>query len=1859
MSVHYKFKSSLDFDTVTFDGLHISVSDLKKSILQQKKIGKAADFDLQITNAQTKEVYTADDVLIPKNTSVIISRVPVTSTGRKNWERNRDGDHSQQDVNSPSRNYEKLSKTADLVNAKATEEDKIKAMMTQSSQEYDPSKYVKSRSMTGPLPPNYTCFRCGKSGHWIKNCPTNNIEVKRSTGIPRSFMVTVDGPDHKGALLTSTGEFAVPLIDHEAYKEVKKEKPPFVKEPTPEPTQEPQLPDELLCMICRDLLQDAVLIPCCGNSFCDECVRQALLDSEQHECPVCHECDISPNNLIPNRFLRTAVLNFKNETGYTRAKRAHVALPPPLSVVAGSSSPSIAGTSESSATATAAASMSPAAVGSALTVPGTTSGSASPVADARSPAAEEKGETKEDGEKSSPAPAADDAAEVSKEGEAADAEPRKESGYRSPTGSVPDNPPGTPLADERPEEPPGVSLDEALTMSPQQRERGEDSDDGRRRSSSSSRRHRSPSSRGLDNGGGDSVCAIATITTRVPNYAGMPVNLPGRSGRDSGLDSPRGSGRGPPLHRSSRHGDYGDHRRSRHDYGPGNSLRTADYRGAPLYPQYGQAMTGGGFHAPPPMHMPPVPPPQGHLPPPSLPPPPFPGQAPPPGMTAAPLGPPHYPMTTSASYINPAKPFGADDYHARRRSRRAGDPLEEFEKHLRDLHRNRRGGREGGRRRSHSKTRSRSSSYSRSRSKSRPRSGGSRSYSPRSYSRSPRSPSRYSASSRSYSRSRSRSYSRSRSRSRSGAHRGGGGGRGSRSRSPSAGAAPRRASPKSPRARRSRSGSYRSSRSPARSSQQRRGRHYHSKSRRPYARSRSPRSPRSYHHHPLPPPPPIAGVYRGGRSPPPPPPPPPHFRGHRRGPGHFFGGYPPGGYPPEHMGMPVEFDERHYFHHHHDGGGGSGFRFPGFQGGPPPPHHDMRDRRYDPGVPMARFHGERPPRSSRADYAPPDAIAAAEAEALKGRDAREGRGREYSYRRSDAITTPLVVREGEGKERKGGGSPLDTEAKALKKRLKEKEREDKLKHKHHHKAKEPKKEVVEVVLKKTKAKAEPAAQPPADPVPTEVAPAEGTPLKVEKEVAAELAPEAAAKEKKHKHKKKLKLQEEAAALRKAARTSDDSTSQLPPGAEDELVKRKKKKKKLKDSKLQEKGLIQQMMEVAQSRAALQAAKAAKQLALQQLPTVAKQEVVVGSTEELRAAPGAPEKTLQAEEKLLKPEDKSWQGTEAELASKEKGAEEVPPAKPELQVELPELSKWEREDLEEEGQLSPVRKPPVEEAKESKPTLSSEVIMRAENVLLHKPLKTAIVAASSIRSTGEKKVKSAPPVEASASAPPRSTEPLHATAESSPRGEERGVEPPREDKPSQVVELPPVREVKEGRREVSVPSRLRDRLDGTLQVTITSDKERRSVLTPTDREQRSLAEGQLKRIKLDRSKFSDKMLRGESEMSQGGLPSDSSKPPRSSSRREDRDRKPDDRSSDRRPEDHRPDDRRLPPEMGGHDGRVRGTREDRSQRERGSSSRSSHRLREGSLRSGGRDGHRGGQDHRSRTPDGDRSRRRKEDRYYGMPPEERLRRSYEEGRREMMAEAEHDRRQLMAAEEHRRFLLEELERQQHRGHHDHRRSRMDPGLRFRLEEREMEERRFAAAARRMDWPPPLLMTAPQSQQQSKGDKLERSHHHHHHQPERDRERVASFAVPSAASVPTQQKTERSAVAELRGRKESTQDESRFEPDYDELIEEDDSAQRSKRKSVSTPVESEAVVPVKKPKVDVEQESANPMAPSASATEEAVVAAVAEEKSSSSSSDSSEDEDKQLHKKHKKKHKKHKKHKHKHKKKKKSKKAEKSD
>ncbi|XP_036032445.1 E3 ubiquitin-protein ligase RBBP6-like [Onychomys torridus] len=206
-----------------------------------------------------------------------------------------------------------LTETANLAEANASEEDKIKVMMLQCGREYGPMGSVKKP--LGPPPPSYTCFRCGVPGHHVKSCPTNgdkNLQtgrrIRRSTGIPTSFLTEVEDPNAKGALLTNTGKYEIPTVDAEAYAVGKKEKAPLLpREPSSSSSSSSQedrpLPGELLCLICKDLMVDAAIIPCCGNSYCDECIRTALLESDEHTCPTCHQNDVSPDALTTNKCL--------------------------------------------------------------------------------------------------------------------------------------------------------------------------------------------------------------------------------------------------------------------------------------------------------------------------------------------------------------------------------------------------------------------------------------------------------------------------------------------------------------------------------------------------------------------------------------------------------------------------------------------------------------------------------------------------------------------------------------------------------------------------------------------------------------------------------------------------------------------------------------------------------------------------------------------------------------------------------------------------------------------------------------------------------------------------------------------------------------------------------------------------------------------------------------------------------------------------------------------------------------------------------------------------------------------------------------------------------------------------------------------------------------------------------------------------------------------------------------------------------------------------------------------------------------------------------------------------------------------
>lgn len=78
--------------------------------------------------------YTDDSTLIPKNTSLIIARIPLARQPKKAWDPTADKGQSRSNQN------EAESTNADLLRMNGSEEDKINAMMIQSTMDYDPNK---------------------------------------------------------------------------------------------------------------------------------------------------------------------------------------------------------------------------------------------------------------------------------------------------------------------------------------------------------------------------------------------------------------------------------------------------------------------------------------------------------------------------------------------------------------------------------------------------------------------------------------------------------------------------------------------------------------------------------------------------------------------------------------------------------------------------------------------------------------------------------------------------------------------------------------------------------------------------------------------------------------------------------------------------------------------------------------------------------------------------------------------------------------------------------------------------------------------------------------------------------------------------------------------------------------------------------------------------------------------------------------------------------------------------------------------------------------------------------------------------------------------------------------------------------------------------------------------------------------------------------------------------------------------------------------------------------------------------------------------------------------------------------------
>jgi len=281
------------------------------------------------TQVLTNSEYDDDTTQIPRSTTVIARRLPAARQGNGRAARYVTGkmpvmaknQHRIESTAVASAKSTPVANGISLGGKELTEEEKMNAMFAANSEAWkaDQAQMANKPVVRGnykstavpdkPLPPSYICHRCGEKGHWIQACPTNNDpnfdgrpKFRRTTGIPRSMLKVVEKPtevgeDGKidisklppGVMYTANGEWVIAEPDNAAWDKYQEK-----QNASAEKAQQAAAGDEELrergleCSIDKRMFVDPVKTPCCGKTYCRDCVENALLDGDLL-CPNCGE----------------------------------------------------------------------------------------------------------------------------------------------------------------------------------------------------------------------------------------------------------------------------------------------------------------------------------------------------------------------------------------------------------------------------------------------------------------------------------------------------------------------------------------------------------------------------------------------------------------------------------------------------------------------------------------------------------------------------------------------------------------------------------------------------------------------------------------------------------------------------------------------------------------------------------------------------------------------------------------------------------------------------------------------------------------------------------------------------------------------------------------------------------------------------------------------------------------------------------------------------------------------------------------------------------------------------------------------------------------------------------------------------------------------------------------------------------------------------------------------------------------------------------------------------------------------------------------------------------------------------------
>ncbi|KAK5080863.1 Protein mpe1 [Lithohypha guttulata] len=334
-SVYFKFKSQKEPTRVAIDGPHTDVWNLKREIITLSRLGDGTDFDLKIYKENSDEEYTDDTEIIPKDSTVIARRVPAAVPGKGRAARYVSG---KPPASAKPTAAAARSQVAAAMDSALTEEERLKAMLKMTDAQWQQKQEEMSHDQRihlsgqkpgrkanvpeGEPPHGYVCYRCGDKGHWIQACPTNDdasydnrTRIKKTTGIPRSMLQKVerseienlDEQQRSNVMLTSEGEYVVAQADKKTWQKFQDQKNATDQAQKNVESGDKQLQElGLECPIDKRMFVDPMKTPCCGKTYCHECIENALLDNDL-ECPGCHTANVSLERLEPDEDIKNKI----------------------------------------------------------------------------------------------------------------------------------------------------------------------------------------------------------------------------------------------------------------------------------------------------------------------------------------------------------------------------------------------------------------------------------------------------------------------------------------------------------------------------------------------------------------------------------------------------------------------------------------------------------------------------------------------------------------------------------------------------------------------------------------------------------------------------------------------------------------------------------------------------------------------------------------------------------------------------------------------------------------------------------------------------------------------------------------------------------------------------------------------------------------------------------------------------------------------------------------------------------------------------------------------------------------------------------------------------------------------------------------------------------------------------------------------------------------------------------------------------------------------------------------------------------------------------------------------------------------